>query len=404
MARLYSRRLVCILVIGCVLVAFHSYKNVQWIQFLSERQNILKSTTSRSLLPTSLSDEDRDPNDSVLSQTNSTILPAEDRRLCSRRQLMYGKWAPIELERPPYVSRYKHLRCYPDGDYEQSPWSTYAWEPNDKSCLISTWDSEDFCQKLQRATLSIIGDSLSWEHYSSLLQLLGQNVRQNDQHKSKSENRNHVQSACHERTRIVFRNDPRLEHITDSIRTDFPLVLVLNRGAHYVNDTTLLSNIRQNIVELQDWYETCTKMKLHCHLYWRTTVPGHPRCTFFNETVPVNEFPTMEERIHELANYGNQTINFHWYDFQRQNNLVLRELEASGLDYNIIDGYHLNILRPDEHRTHTGDCLHNCYPGKMDVYNQLLLHFLRMERSEEDVQTLLQQFDRARERFQQQRS
>jgi hypothetical protein len=105
-----------------------------------------------------------------------------------------------------------------------------------------------------------------------------------------------------------------------------------------------------------------------------------------------------------LANYGNQTINFHWYDFQRQNNLVLRELEASGLDYNIIDGYHLNILRPDEHRTHTGDCLHNCYPGKMDVYNQLLLHFLRMERSEEDVQTLLQQFDRARERFQQQRS
>jgi hypothetical protein len=46
------------------------------------------------------------------------------------------------------------------------------------------------------------------------------------------------------------------------------------------------------------------------------------------------------------------------------------------------------MLRPDEHRAHQTDCLHNCYPGKMDVYNHLLLHHLTMQRTVEDVQQL----------------
>jgi hypothetical protein len=67
------------------------------------------------------------------------------------------------------------------------------------------------------------------------------------------------------------------------------------------------------------------------------------------------------------------------------------------LSVTIIDAYELNMLRPDEHRAHQADCLHNCYPGKMDVYNQLLLHHLTMQRTAEDVQQLQTLQQRARQ-------
>ena len=56
---------------------------------------------------------------------------------------------------------------------------------------------------------------------------------------------------------------------------------------------------------------------------------------------------------------------------KHQNQLMLDAFSKSGLTYQVIDAYDINILRPDQHT----DCLHSCYPGKMDVYSQLLLHF-----------------------------
>lgn len=406
MARKLTKRVIYILSIGGFIFALHAYKNAQWLLYLSERQKIFDDVTSRSLLPGSSASSRREtslspasPRDGQVSHSvgplvnhdapDHSVLP-----LCTRDQVKYGKWVPVQLEKPPYVSKNKHLRCYADEVYKQSPWHTWDWRPLNETCAFSEWNSDQFCQLMNKAPISIIGDSLSWEQYSALLQILGTKVRQSDQHKSKSENRNHLQTVCDMNTRVVFRNDPRLEFISDSIRNDFPVVLILNRGAHYVNDTTLLDGIRKNIQELQEWQQTCRRMRMRCHLFWRTTVPGHPRCTDFNETEPVNDLAAMESRVFNLQNYDNTTINFHWQDFARQNNLILQELEGSSLEYSVIDGYHLNILRPDEHRSHDGDCLHNCYPGKMDIYNQLLLHFLRIERSPEDVAFLVQQYER----------
>lgn len=114
----------------------------------------------------------------------------------------------------------------------------------------------------------------------------------------------------------------------------------------------------------------------------------------------------MEDYIADKANYNNYTMKYHWYDYQRQNDLVVNEFiqtfnqnddggdveqEEPGID--ILDAYYLNIRRPDEHRSHQSDCLHNCYPGKMDVYSQLLLHFLKMRRNRKDVTTLIDFFD-----------
>ena len=317
----------------------------------------------------------------------------QDLPLCTRTQVRNGRWHAATYPRPPYISKTVHLNCQPPEYYNDHPYETFDWIPEDAAtglCRFATWNATDFCALVRRTVVSIIGDSLSWEQYSSLLQLLRQRVHQTDQHRSKSHNQNHVKYACYDENgrdagvRIVFRNDPRLRNVTDSINNDFPLILILNRGAHYVNDAQLQQEMIQLIEELHAWNTTCHRHGLVCHLFWRTTVPGHPQCDPALELAPVNDLHAMEARVQNLSLYNTNDarLSFHWYDFQRQNQLVLRLLEESGLRYTALDAYHINTLRPDGHRSRQ-DCLHNCYPGKMDVLNQLLLHFLRRERTPE---------------------
>lgn len=325
--------------------------------------------------------------------------------LCRREQLLTGRWLPVTLDAPPYVSRTVHLRCPIVGyDYENpGPWQSWDWAPTDDSCHFTAWNAEEFCDLLPFATVSVIGDSLSWEQYSSLVQLVGGKVHQTHQHVSRLEDRNIVQGACggnQRGTKFVFRNDARLTPamVMDSIDTDFPNVLVLNRGAHFVNDTLLAAEMQSLFPILSVWQAKCDRLELKCHLFWRTSAPGHVSCGNFSSRV--NDVAIMESHIESRANYNETTWKYHWQDFSRQNELVLQLLQgysiATGLRYEVIDAYALNVLRPDGHRWHQDDCLHNCYPGKMDVYNQLLLHFLKMQRSPADSQRLIQLFERFR--------
>lgn len=324
--------------------------------------------------------------------------------LCRREQIYPGRWHPVTLDQPPYISKTIHLRCQiEDYNYENpGPWPSWEWEPEGSSCHLSSWSATTFCNLIPFATVSIIGDSLSWEQYSSLIQLLGRRVHQTDQHASRLEERNVVYSACHidnHVTKFVFRNDDELNAATvvNSIEHDFPMILILNRGAHYVEDAELLGDMRQLLPVLLQWQTKCrVSFQTKCHLFWRTTVPGHTKCEEF--VSPVNDLAFMESWIQSRDRYDNETIwNFHWQDFQRQNKLVLQLFQEfsldTGLTYEVLDAYELNVLRPDGHRWHQNDCLHNCYPGKMDVYNQLLLHFLQMQRSMEDAQQLIDRFE-----------
>jgi len=335
--------------------------------------------------------------------------------LCAPSQIATGKWVPVSLPKAPYVPKTKHLRCHASEYYKQVPFPSQDWQPDDATCRLQPWDLPEFCRLAAGATVSIIGDSLSWEQYSSLLQLAGARVHQKDQHRSKSQKRNHVQYACNNtinndnttsQTRIVFRNDARLTQLTDSFAADFPEIVVLNRGAHYVNDTALVAGIRQNVQELQQWQRQCDRRDLKCHLFWRTTVPGHVGCnatanstttattpTTNASSQPVNDLAAVESALHNESLYTPYEWNhYHWQDYNRQNRLILQELKNAvpALEYTVMDAYPINMRRPDDHRAHQGDCLHNCYPGKMDVYNQLLLHFLTMQRRRSHVERLQQ--------------
>ena len=327
----------------------------------------------------------RNESDQIFKDTYQTTLP------CKRDQIINGRWVPDLMKRPPYVTPTVHLRCYPADFFKKNePWETWKWLPydadesSDKPCKLAEWSSSGFCDLMRGATVSIVGDSLSWEHYSSLVQLNGLQTHQGYQHQSRELHMNIAQSVCNGHTRIVYRRDDKLLNLTDSVESTFQTVLVLNRGAHYVNDTELLTHIRHNLEEVEKWLKTChDTYQMKCHFFWRTSVPGHPDCGNF--TKPVNDIKLMESRVADLSFYNERSIKFHWYDYQHQNELVLKELEMSGLPYRVIDGYYLNMLRPDEHRAHQNDCLHNCYPGKMDVYAQLMFHYLRMDRERQDI-------------------
>jgi len=297
-------------------------------------------------------------------------------------------------------------------------------------CHFKKWNSTDFCQLVSRGVVSVIGDSLSWEQYSSLMQLLRVRVHQLDQHRSKNLDKNHVLFGCG--AKFVYRNDPRLTKILDSVRADFPLLLILNRGAHYVNDTALKDQMLTTIEHIRAWRKGCDTLYLKCHLFWRTTVPGHPNCTN-NVTIftsddssnstrsglayednrtrqlnsqqhlplpaPIHNLSQVEEYVEDLNNYDNLTLTYHWYDFKHQNELMLRMLEEANLEFTVIDAYELSLRRLDGHRVREKDCLHHCYPGIMDVYNQLLLHFLSMERTQDDIESFHERLQRVTKRY-----
>lgn len=314
-----------------------------------------------------------------------------DKPLCTRDQVRQGSWVPTHLEKVPYITPTTHLRCHPREYYDQTPFPTWRWQPS-ASCDFSKFRQEMMCKLLVDATVTITGDSLSWEHYSSMVQLLGTTIHQGFQHQSLEFRTNIVQHLeCGGKedrvVRLVYRRDDRLEDLLHTIQQDFPTVLVLNRGAHYADDTVLLKNVNDNMELLQKyWWKPCQDMGLHCHLFWRTTVPGHPNCQQF--TQPINDRAAMEAWIGNRSNYNNDEkfVKYGWHDFGRQNQLVEQAWNKANYPVTILDAYDLNILRPDDHRTHQDDCLHNCYPGKMDVYSQLMLHYVRMDRTLEAVQ------------------
>jgi GDSL/SGNH-like Acyl-Esterase family found in Pmr5 and Cas1p len=328
--------------------------------------------------------------------------------LCQRHQIIEGRWDPVRLKEPPYRPPSNDTRCRKlhDPSYYASKrkgggmWDTYQWIPNDSvinndtststsaPCHFAAWNRTMFCEVARYATVLIVGDSLSWENYASLALLSGAYpVHHGYQRMSWHTQRNIGHAVCDGHTRLVYRRDDYLDNLRDALLVDpgsnLPQVLILNRGAHYVNDTELLTGIRATLDVVEEWLGRCDQLEIKCHFFWRTTVPGHHHCRTFR--APVNDKATMEKHVADLSQYTAKEIPYHWYDFRHQNGLVEAELvNRKQVRHRIVDGYHINLLRPDGHN----DCLHSCYPGKMDVYSQLLLHYLRGDRTWEDVQRL----------------
>jgi hypothetical protein len=355
--------------------------------------------------------------------------------LCRRGQIADGTWVPEHLARPPYLPPFGNNKlCGPAAArYNASPaegWDTYQWVPNDSvvpndssssrsnsrsnisnnrtsgsPCHFPAWDRTLFCGLVRYATILIVGDSLSWENCASLLGLLGAPSSYGGyQLMSRLRNVNVGHAVCDGTARVVYRCDDDLSKVRDALfggeggaggsssngssssssNGSIPQVLVLNRGAHYKRDERYVRELRATLDVVEEWLGRCHQLKIKCHFFWRTTVPGHIHCHQFTE--PVNDLAAMEAHVANLSLYDPTTLRYHWHDVRRQNQLAEAELarRKGRVPHRVLDGYRINLRRPDGHL----DCLHSCYPGKMDVYAQLLLHYLRGDRTVADVDRL----------------
>jgi hypothetical protein len=316
-------------------------------------------------------------NESIILQESEILAraPRDANRLCTRNEIQQGEWIPVTLHEMPYISVPLGNRCPSNLIYKAGkPWQTWDWQPfsvKAGNCTLLHWNASHFCSLARFATIAIVGDSTSFEQYFSLVRLLGQTTKN-----KKVQEALRIHYVCRGQVRLVYLRDNTLQHFTNVLKNALsPNILILNRGAHYTENAVLKSELQNLTVQLKVWQESCASSQRLCHLLVRTSVPGHPHC--WNFTKPAKSVKKMEEHVADESNYNVSNHYLNWREFKRQNELSLRVYEQANLTFDVVDAYHINILRPDQHLEKRNDCLHSCYPGKMDVYNQLLLHFLQ---------------------------
>ena len=309
--------------------------------------------------------------------------PAPTKALCSREQILGGSWSKVILDKAPYIPpNNPKLMCGSKERYQQDKFDTHEWRPHDETCDFMPWDRNLFCDLTRNETVLFMGDSLSQEAMFSFGELMGLRTSPDDNPGSPVYS---FGSACNRTVQAVFRRQDflRPSMVAWELADKAPMAAVLNRGAHFVDDEQLLQEMNETISHVREWQTKCTDAGRRCLLVWRTTVPGHPQCPSYTE--PAANSTDLERLIDDHG----VSRRYHWHEFQRQNLLVEQVLSESGVDYEMLDAYHLNILRPDMHRVSTYDCLHSCLDSKLDVYSQVLLHILRKFHREADESEMI---------------
>lgn len=228
---------------------------------------------------------------------------------------------------------------------------TWEWEPKvvqEKGCEFSRFSNNSYCQLMRNKTVAIVGDSISFDHYLSFSHLLGVLSAL-----PQAMNKNAILTSqvCSDSSLVIDKRDFHLNYVQEIVDEYFPDVLVLNRGAHYVDSDQFLHHMVNRVFPiLNGWQHKCTMNNRECLLVWRTTVPGHPTCEQYSE--PSNSLAEMEDLVR------NKSINssYNWDKFSNQNVIILDALDQANITHEVMDAYFVNILRPDLHQG--VDCLH----------------------------------------------
>jgi hypothetical protein len=56
---------------------------------------------------------------------------------------------------------------------------------------------------------------------------------------------------------VTYRRDDNLKNLASILEEKFPIILILNRGAHYVQDDELLSDLQDTFLHVQNWQTKC---------------------------------------------------------------------------------------------------------------------------------------------------
>uniref|UniRef100_A0A7S1ZDS1 Uncharacterized protein n=1 Tax=Ditylum brightwellii TaxID=49249 RepID=A0A7S1ZDS1_9STRA len=170
---------------------------------------------------------------------------------CSREEIKQGRWSSVVLPEPPYVPPdIWDKRGSFNPDLSTTNFSTYEWVPHNSTnrgvvslsnrfskCIFDPWNASEFCSLMQPIkSLAFVGDSLSWEHYSSLVMSLGLHSNPNDQFVSRRTNTNIITMGCNGTLKLIYRRSDQLKAVPHVIREEMPQMFFLNKGSHFVTD------------------------------------------------------------------------------------------------------------------------------------------------------------------------
>ena len=305
-------------------------------------------------------------------------------RLCARQEIRSGSWIPAAsaigpLYNTTLLGNTWFQTCDLRDQQNHRPYQSYQWKP-EGDCQFMLWDAVAFCQALENfghtTTISFLGDSTTHQQYSSLSMLLNQTSLSGEQRISTRQHTNIVKTVCDSKATLAFRRNDDLSDLDIMIQTTQPHILVINTGIHYRDDEALRETLHGTLRVLKEWQAspTCCEAPGQCLVLMRTTMPVHPYC--MNFTSPINNAHAMEALVAQSEFMEGKEQRYHWWNVKGQNEFQEPYYEASKLNYDVLDGYDINLLRPDRHQSSL-DCLHYCLPGPPDVLNQLLLHTLQ---------------------------
>ena len=369
---------------------FREYDNQQLVVTKNAQSNIIavdRATKTTKLPKIGVQKIVEDDDNRTLTNVSTTLsLPAGPS--CSREQIRQGHWEIVHRNSTPYIPVVSWERsCYNrhglrQGQLEQSPYVDFVWALNHDQSLHCSFESEftveRFCHvvgsDIRNRTIAFLGDSITWQQYNSLSYL----SHSQDVYRKTPQC---LSQACNGTVNMFWQRDnfARDGSMDRLVQRFDPDVIVFNRGAHYKDDKTVLSELNDTLVSARKWQANCEQQGRRCVLFWRSTYPGIPNCAKIPG--PLSNRSISEALVQNLEWYEEveKRLRFHWWNFADQNKLVeeliQEHVEHHQLQIKFIDFYEMAMMRPDNH-IDKNDCLHWCLPGPMDAANNVLLHKL----------------------------
>jgi len=212
----------------------------------------------------------------------------------------------------------------------------YVWVPNNCSLLI--WNASLFCNLLGNRSMLFIGDSTMQQSAHALINMIRTGG-----------------GNCSSRIGVTRSRLYLFLDLASIIVRMNPSIVILNHGAHAADDGDVLAIL--NNIKIQLSLPVLSNRNFT--LVWRSNHPGHVYCDNFTSPGSFVMYPPHIDWYH-------YSLFPHWDNLARNftHNLGMRYIDLSPL-----------YTRSDAHPG-SGDCLHFCMPGPIDLIAQLLLQSL----------------------------
>lgn len=252
--------------------------------------------------------------------------------------------------------------------------STDTLSTNSKMYSYTNFNSHHFCSILKDRTILFVGDSLTQEFYFTFLFSFGISkcppiydmkvdcssiLEESDNFESQSFR------ALFIRNDKLSVNHPYYENVNEWITTLIPeniSLLIMNRGAHYVDDHEFAAEIEYTFENLKSFINNGNGV------IFRSTVPGHGNFSSYFYSKPLE----IAQQYDDSSQYIDLKPEWHYKDFQRQNQIVKDLIYNRFQSIIYMDIYPFTVLRADGHV----DNIHYCIPGPLHEWIRMLYNIL----------------------------